>query len=397
VHRAAAATRRPGRRCEPRGAGWGGSAATPVVAVTPGAPGGRDDAATPPIRVGLIGFGLAGSAFHAPLIDAVAGLRLASIVTSNPERAERARRAFPGARVLPDADALLADAAEHDMVVVASPNRFHVQHGLAALEAGLHVVVDKPVAAKAADARRLAAKAAERGLVAAPFHNRRWDSDARTVRRLLDDGILGELLRFESRFERWRPEVDAARWRERPAPEDAGGVLFDLGSHLIDQALWLLGPTSRVYAEVARRRPGAHVDDDVFLALEHPGGVQSHLWMSHVAAQLGPRFRLLGSRSAYVKYGLDVQEAALRAGERPDAPGYGREPPERWGLLGASDAAEPLETEPGRYIAFYEGMVAAIREGTAPPVTLEEAIAGLTVIEAARRSAERRAVEVAGG
>jgi predicted dehydrogenase len=366
--------------------------------VTRDAPRGGGDAATPPIPVGLIGFGLAGSAFHAPLIAAAPGLRLASIVTANPERAERARRVFPEARVLPDADALFGAVDDHDLVVVASPNRFHVAHGLAALEGGLHVVIDKPVAASAADVRRLATAATERGLVAAPFHNRRWDGDALTVRRLLGEGRLGQLLRFESRFERWRPEVDSERWRERPALEDAGGLLFDLGSHLIDQALWLLGRPSRVYAEVARRRPGARVDDDVFVALEHPGGVRAHLWMSYVTAQSGPRFRLLGSRAAYVKHGLDVQEAALRAGERPDAPGFGREPRERWGVLGTEEAAQPLETEPGRYLAFYEGMVAAIRGGAPPPVTLSDAIVGLEVIEAARASAERAAVvEVGAG
>jgi predicted dehydrogenase len=345
-----------------------------------------------PLRVGLIGFGLAGSAFHAPLIAAVPELRLASIVTAHPERVEQARRAFPDARVLPDADSLFAAAGEHDLVVAASPNRFHLPHGLAGLEAGMHVVVDKPVAARSEDARRLAAAATERGLVAAAFHNRRWDGDALTVRRLLDEGALGELSRFESRFERWRPEVDAERWRERPEPEDAGGVLFDLGSHLIDQALWLLGPPARVYAEIARRRPGAQVDDDVFLALATSGGVAAHLWMSHATALPGPRFRLLGSRAAYVKYGLDVQEAALRAGERPDARGFGREPRERWGMLGAEDAADPIETEPGRYLGFYEGMVAAIRERAAPPVPLSDAILGLEVIEAARASAERGVV-----
>jgi scyllo-inositol 2-dehydrogenase (NADP+) len=346
----------------------------------------------PPLRVGLIGFGLAGSAFHAPLISAVPELRLASIVTSNPDRERRVAEGFPDARVLPDTDALFAAADDHDLIVVASPNRFHVPHGLGALEAGLHVVVDKPVAGGAADARRLAAAAAERGLVAAPFHNRRWDGDALTVRRLLDEEMLGDLLRFESRFERWRPTVDAGRWRERADPEEAGGVLFDLGSHLIDQALWLLGPPTRVYAEIARRRPDALVDDDVFVALEHDRGVVAHLWMSQMSAQGGPRFRLLGSRAGYVKHGLDGQEAAMRAGERPDAPGFGHEPPERWGTLGTEGARERLETKPGRYLSFYEGMVGAIRDGAPPPVPLGDAIAGLEVIEAARTSADHRAV-----
>ena len=350
---------------------------------------GRETAGRTPLRVGLIGFGLAGAAFHAPLIAAVPRLQLGSIVTANPERAGSARATFPEARVLADVDALLARAAEHDVAVVASPNRFHVPHGLAALEAGLHVVVDKPVAARAADARRLAAAAAERGLVAAAFHNRRWDGDALTVRRLLDGDALGPLVRFESRIERWRPTVDMARWREHGDAEDAGGVLFDLGSHVIDQALWLLGRPSRVYAEVGVRRPKSEVDDDVFLALELSSGVPAHLWVSMVAAQPGPRFRLYGTRTAYVKHGIDVQEAALRAGERPDAPGFGREPAERWGLLGTEVAAEPVPTEPGRYVAFYEGLAASILDGAPPPVPLEDAITGLEVIEAARESAER--------
>jgi scyllo-inositol 2-dehydrogenase (NADP+) len=349
-----------------------------------------------PLRVGLIGFGLAGSAFHAPLIAATPRLKLASIVTANPARIARASARYPEARVLPDAEALFAAAGEHDLAVVASPNRFHLPHGLAALEAGLHLVVDKPVAASAAEARRLAAAALERGLVAAAFQNRRWDGDALTVRRLLGDEALGPLLRFESRFERWRPEVDSSRWRERADPEDAGGVLFDLGSHLIDQALWLLGRPRRVYAEIERRRPGAAVDDDVFVALDHPHG-PAHLWMSMAVAQPGPRFRLLGERAAYVKHGLDGQEAALRAGELPDAPGFGDEPPERWGLLGTDEAAEPFPTEPGRYLSFYELTAAAILEGGQPPVPLEDAIAGLELIEAARESAAAGAVVELGG
>ena len=200
------------------------------------------------------------------------GLSLASVVTSNPERAEQARTAHPGVEVLPDADALFGAADSHDLVVVAAPNREHVPLGLAAVEAGLHLVVDKPLAASVADAQRLADAAEARGVVASVFHNRRWDGDFLTLRRLISDGSLGELARLESRFERWRPEVDQDRWREGGGPEDAGGLLFDLGPHLIDQVLELLGPATSVYAELRRLRPGAEVDDDVFLALEHSSG-----------------------------------------------------------------------------------------------------------------------------
>ena len=320
------------------------------------------------------------------------GLSLASIVTSNPERVEQARSAHPDARILPSADALFEAADEHDLVVVAAPNREHVPLGLAAAEAGLHLVVDKPLAASVADAERLAAAARERGVVASVFHNRRWDGDFLTLRRLLSDGSLGELLRFESRFERWRPQVDTGKWREGGGPEDAGGVLFDLGPHLIDQALDLLGPVRSVYGEVRSVRPGARVDDDFFLALEHDSGARSHLWATMVAAQFGPRMRALGSEAAYVKSGVDVQEERLRAGMTLSDPGFGEEPPEAWGRVGTEDESEPVETEPGRYVEFYERIERAIRDGAEPPVPLSAGIGSLRVIEAARRSADERTV-----
>lgn len=339
---------------------------------------------TPPLRVGLIGYGLAGSAFHAPLIAAEPRLELAAVVTGNAERAARVVADHPGARVVADADALWALAAELDAVVVATPNRQHVPLALAALELGLHVVVDKPVAPNAARARELRDAAAARGLVAAPFHNRRWDGDALTLRALLDDDALGPVLRFESRFERWRPEVDLIRTRELPDPEDAGGVLFDLGTHLIDQALWLFGPATVAHAEVRVVRSGARVDDDAFVALEHESGVRSHLWASLITAQPGPRMRVLGERAAWVKEGLDVQEVALRGGADPLEPGFGLDEPERYGLLGAAGDAAPIATRPGRYLGFYEGLADAILAGAPPPVSLDDAIAGLEIIAAAR-------------
>jgi scyllo-inositol 2-dehydrogenase (NADP+) len=318
----------------------------------------------------------------------VPGLSLASVVTSNPERVEQARLAHPGAQILPSADALFDAADAHDLVVVAAPNREHVPLGLAAAEAGLHLVVDKPLAASVADAERLASAVRERGVLASVFHNRRWDGDFLTLRRLVADGSLGGLLRFESRFERWRPQVDTHKWREGGSPEDAGGLLFDLGPHLIDQALELLGPVRSVYAEVRSVRPGARVDDDLFLALEHEAGARSHLWATMVAAQFGARMRALGSEAAYVKWGVDVQEERLRAGASPTDPGFGEEPSEAWGRLGTEERSEPVETEPGRYVEFYERMERAIRGDGEPPVPLSAGIESLRVIEAARRSAD---------
>ena len=321
------------------------------------------------------------------------GLALTSIVTSNPERVAEARSAHPDAAIVASADELFAAAGEHDLVIVAAPNRHHASLGLAAIEAGLNVVIDKPLAVSSEEGRTLAEAAASSGLVASVFHNRRFDGDFLTLRRLRDEGSLGEVVRLESRFERWRPEVDRGKWREGGTPEDAGGALFDLGPHVIDQALELLGPARLVYAEVRTLRPGAEVDDDFFLALEHESGARSHLWGTMLAAQAGPRFRVLGTSAAYVKWGLDVQEAALREGADPRDPGFGDEPQEAWGTLGADDdPPRPVETEPGRYVEFYEGVERAIRENSAPPVPLEAGIATLEVIEAARRSAAERTV-----
>lgn len=321
------------------------------------------------------------------------GLTLASVVTSNAERAAEAQSAYPQAQVLPSADDLFTGADAHDLVVIAAPNRHHVPLALRAVDAGLHVVVDKPLAANVADAQRLADAVAARGVVASVFHNRRWDGDFLTLQRLVADEALGELVRLESRFDRWRPEVDQGRWREGGGPGDAGGVLFDLGPHLIDQALVLFGPAHSVYAEVRRLRPGAEVDDDFFLAIEHSSGVVSHLWATMLAAQPGPRLRALGSRAAYVKWGVDVQEQALRDGQRPGDPGFGEEPPEAWGLLGTDEDAAPVQTAPGCYVEFYGQMERAIRSrGEPPPVPLAAGIATLRVIEAAQASAAQRVV-----
>jgi scyllo-inositol 2-dehydrogenase (NADP+) len=342
------------------------------------------------IRVGLIGYGLAGSVFHAPLVAATPGMRLAIVVTGNAERAAQARREHPGVEIVDGAERLWERAGELDLVVVASPNVTHVPFARAALENGLAVVVDKPLAASSAEGQALVDEARRRKLLLSVFHNRRWDGDFLTLQRLLAEGVLGDVHRFESRFERWRPTPKEG-WRESGDPAEAGGTLYDLGSHLIDQALVLWGPVARVYAEVNRRRPGVQVDDDAFVALEHASGVRSHLWMSAAAPEHDLRFRVLGNRAAYVKHGLDAQEAALREGTRPGA-GWGAEPRERWGRVGAVDEWTPVPTEPGAWPAYYAGIAAALREGAPPPVDPADAVEGLRIIEAARRSAAEHAV-----
>ncbi|MGW0282272.1 Gfo/Idh/MocA family protein [Streptomyces sp. NPDC003236] len=345
-----------------------------------------------PLRVGLIGYGLAGSVFHAPLVAATEGLALDTVVTSNPERQEQARAEFPDVRVAGTPEELFGRAGELDLIVIASPNKTHVPLATAALKAGLPVVVDKPVAGTAAEARELAALAEERGLLLSVFQNRRWDNDFLTLRDLLEKGELGDVWRFESRFERWRPHPKGG-WRESGDPAEIGGLLYDLGSHVVDQALVLFGPVTEVYAETDIRRPGAETDDDTFIALTHANGVRSHLHVSATTAQLGPRFRVLGSQAGFVKYGLDPQEAALRADERPGTSAdWGTEPESLWGRLGAGESpvsggGRPVPTLAGDYPAYYAAVAAALNGAGPNPVPAVEAAAALDVLEAARRSA----------
>ena len=346
-----------------------------------------------PIRVALLGYGLAGAVFHAPLIDAVDGLELAAVVTRDEERRARAAREHPDAMLLDSADEIWARADDIDLVVVAAPNRFHVPLAHAGVEAGLGVVVDKPLAVSAAEARPLVSEARRRCGLLTVFQNRRWDGDFLTVQRLVEAGGLGAVTRFESRFERWRPQL-AGTWRESGDPADAGGVLYDLGSHLVDQALQLFGPAAHVYAELDVRRPGARADDDVFVALTHESGVRSHLWASAVAAQPGPRFRVLGGAGAFTKFGVDVQENALRTGGDPRDPSWGREPERSWGELATGEAVRRIETVPGAYQRFYERVVRALCEGAPPPVDPDDAVAGLAVLDAARLASRERRVVV---
>ena len=349
-----------------------------------------------PVRVALLGYGLAGRIFHAPLLGAVPGFELRTVVTSDPERATQAARDLPGVQVQARAGSIWAHPGDHDLVVVATTTATHVSLAAAAVDAGLSVVVEKPLAPSAAEARQLVAHAASRGVMLVPFHNRRWDADHLTLRRLVADGELGTVARYESRFERWRPVADPAAWRHSTPAAEGGGVLLDLGPHLVDQAVQLFGDVAAVYGEVTARRGGA--DDDAFLALEHRSGVRSHLWASAVAAAPGPRLRVLGSRAAFVVPGLDGQESALRAGRRPGEPGFGDEPADRWGRLHgvAADpaAGRPVPSEPGRWTDFYRLVRAALAGDGPPPVDAADAVAVAAILDAARRSSVSGTVEV---
>ncbi len=344
-----------------------------------------------PTEVGLIGFGLGGATFHAPFISSTPGLRLAAVMTSDPTRRRTVEQNYPDARVVGNVDALFALEPSLDLIAISSPNASHYPLAHAALEAGKHVVVDKPFAGTSAQARELGALAARVGKLAMPFQNRRWDGDFLTLQRLIRDGALGDVFRFESRFDRWRPTPKPG-WCRPDARARAENIVHDIATHLVDQALVLFGPVTRVYAELTRRHPDVVTFDDAFVALTHASGVSSHLYMSAMAGQPGPRMSVFGSRAAYMKHGLDVQEDALRAGMRPGDAAYGEDPPDRWGTLGGPGVSERVPTVAGAYPEFYKGVARAIREGAPLPVPVADVVAGLEIIEAAFLSDERKEV-----
>jgi predicted dehydrogenase len=343
------------------------------------------------LRVAIVGYGLSGRFFHAPLIAATEGLEVASVVTSSSLRQAQVVADHPRAKAVADVRELWKGLAP-ELVVVATPNSSHVAIASAAIEREVPVVVDKPLAVTAAAADVLVAQAQAAGIMLTVFQNRRWDTDHLTLRRLIAAGALGRIIRYESRFERWRPELEGDKWRESAPPEEGGGVLLDLGSHLVDQALTLFGAVTHVYAEIDARR-GASGDDDVFIALRHAAGTISHLHASAVAASRGPRLRVQGSAAGFLVSGLDPQEAALRAGGRPDTVAQWGEP-EEWALgrLVAGERSVPVPAERGDWPRFYALVRDAVLAGAAPPVEPQDAVRALRVLEKAREASLKQSV-----
>lgn len=331
-----------------------------------------------PVRFGLVGYGFGGRYFHAPLLAAAAEVDLIGVVTTSAERRAQVTAEHPGLRAVDSLADLVRAGAE--AVAISTPADTHTALTEQALALGLAVVCDKPFALDAPAAAATVRLAADRRLPLAPYQNRRWDSDFRTVRALVDAGRLGAPTRLESRFERFAPD---------PGPPAAGGgTLLDFGSHLVDQALVLLGPVRAVYAEW--RLAGSGLDDDVFVALTHAGGARSQLWGSWSQGAPGDRFRLAGTDGAYVVGGpMDGQEAALLAGRTPatEGAGWGVEPRARWGRLRRGDEGVVVATERGRWDTFYPAFAAAVRGAGPVPVDPWDAVATARVLDAARRSA----------
>jgi len=327
--------------------------------------------------IGLVGYGFGGRYFHAPMLTAGPDIEFVGVVTTDPARRRLVAAEHPGVRCLDDLTALVEAGAQ--AVAISTPASTHVDLTLQALDLGLHVICDKPFALSVTDARRVAERAAAVDRLAVPFQNRRWDSDALTLRRVLDEGLVGEAVRLESRFERF----DSAA----TVPAAGGGILYDFGSHLVDQALWLFGPVASVYAETGPPGHGPAGEHRFFAALRHTSGMVTHLAGDWVQGAPADRFRLTGSAGSYVVREMDGQEAALIAGGRPGESSWGVEPPEAWGWLQRGEERTPVPSEPGRWDLLYAEFAAAVLGQGPPPVRTAEAIAALTVLEACEASA----------
>ncbi len=346
---------------------------------------------TDQINVGLVGFGISSRVFHAPVIATVPGLRVTKVVERHTNDAERL---YPGVEVVRDADAMFEDPGV-DLVVVTTPTASHFDLARRALEAGKHVVVEKPFTTTSAEADALVALARDRGRVLTVYQNRRWDGDFLTIRRILGAGLLGRLVEFESHFDRYRAAPKPGAWRETDGP--GSGILYDLGSHLVDQALVLLGRPLAIAADARTQRDGGTTVDSFELFLHYDGLKVLLKAGMLVREEPKTRFVLHGTHGSFVKYGLDPQEDELKAGRAPAGPGWGEEPEERWGALDTEVAGlhvrARVETLPGAYQDFYRNVLDAIRGRAEIAVRPEEARDTIRVIElAAEASAAMRAV-----
>lgn len=340
------------------------------------------------IRVGMVGFGMGGRVFHAPLISSVEGLELTAVV----ERAtSKAAQRYPGIKTYHSVAEMLKDTSI-DLFVVTTPNGTHFEIARQILEAGRHVVVDKPVCTTSYEVAQLMRLAAARNLLLVPFHNRRWDGDFQTLSRVIDEGWLGRLVSFESRFDRWRPDLPKDRlWKENP--ETGGGTLLDLGPHLSDQALKLFGKPEAVNAAVCRERDGTGSDDDFTIRLCYPG-ITVTLGANSLSLPPGPRFHLRGTKGNYLKLGIDAQEAALTKITRIEDPAWGVEPTASWGTLyvgiDGGTVSTPVRPVAGDYRLFYSGVRDAVMGKEPTPVQAIDAWRVVRLLEWAAESSQRR-------
>ncbi len=335
------------------------------------------------MNVGLVGFGLAGQAFHAPVIRAVDGLHLTTIVRRSGEPDPR----YPDVEFVRSVDELLTRAI--DLVVIATPNQTHHPIATQCLHAGRHVVVDKPFTTTLPEAESLVQLAGTQQRVLSVYQNRRFTGDFVTVQRLLAEGALGRVVSFESHFDRFRAELKPNAWRERPEP--GAGVWFDLGPHLLDQAILLFGTPDAIAADLRIERDGAAVDDAFDVTLHYPT-MRARLRATMLARAPGPTFAVHGTQGSFIKHGNDPQETALRGGRTPDEPDWGTEPPELHGTLTTALGTRAIATIPSSFTRYYENLRDAVRGTTQLAVTPDQALSVMHGLELAVSSSRQRRV-----
>jgi len=340
------------------------------------------------INVGLVGYGFSGATFHAPVISVLEEFNITKVVSSNREKVQRD---LGDVEVVGSLEELLTDE-KIDLVVITTPSGLHYEMAKQSLIAGKHVILEKPMVVASWEAEDLIKIAQEKKLLLSIYHNRRWDNDFLTVKKLVNEGILGEINTYQVHYDRYRPEV-RERWRERQGP--GSGMLYDLGSHLIDQALHLFGWPKFVMADVFAQRENGETDDYFHVILGYDK-LRVILHSGSIIPGHGPRFQVHGRKGSFMKYGLDGQEAALKAGKKPIHPSWGADVPQFYGKLttleGDQEKQKTIETLHGSYPTYYKKIAESILEGKRAPVTAEEGLSVIKIIEASLKSSREKQV-----
>ncbi|KRE48976.1 oxidoreductase [Paenibacillus sp. Soil522] len=340
------------------------------------------------VKVGIIGYGFSGKTFHAPIIQTVEGLEISKIVSSN---ALKVKEDYPDVQVVPDVEQLFTDPAI-DLIVITTPNTTHYPFVKQALLSGKHVVVEKPFVIHSKEAQELIEIAAAQNKIISVYQNRRWDNDFLTVKECLESGVMGEIYSYEAHYDRFRPEV-TSRWREQNM--EGSGMLYDLGSHLIDQALHLFGLPETVFGDVMAQRNDS-VTDDYFHIILGYGRLRVILHSGSIVKSAGPKFQIHGDKGSFIKYGLDSQENSLKQGKVPGDALWGKDLEKNYGELtvnvGDMQLKGKLETKAGAYESFYNGIYDSIAESKPAPVNAADAMNTIKVIELVKKSSQEKRV-----
>lgn len=342
-----------------------------------------------PITTALLSYGMSGEIFHAPLLEAHHGFALTKVVQRN---STKANGRYPHVKIVTNVDDVFHDKSV-ELVVVNTPNETHFSFASRALQAGKHVVVEKPFSVTTSEADELIEIAKRAGKILTVFQNRRWDGDFLTIRKVIQDKLVGSIAEFELHYDRYRNYIEANTWKEESAP--GTGILYNLGSHMLDQVLVLFGMPKEIDARTGIQRPGGKVDDYYDIRLQY-NGFHAIVKSSYLVREPGPRYILHGTAGSFVKYGLDPQEHALKEGKMPGSTSWGCDPKEYWGKLntsvGSLHVEGLVETIPGNYLTFYKNVYESIREGKELIVKPEESRDVIKVIEACMASNRSRSV-----